>query len=70
MSITPESTRQTLTSLNFSAWRTEDSALLDILTGAHQSANTKTKNKLRGLSPHANYTDRATAACLGSYCQL
>jgi hypothetical protein len=25
--------------------------------------NTKIKNKLRGLSPRANYTDRATAAC-------
>jgi len=24
--------------------------------------NTKTKTKLRGLSPHANYTDRAAAA--------
>jgi hypothetical protein len=23
----------------------------------------QTKNKLRGLSPQANYTDRATAAC-------
>jgi hypothetical protein len=28
------------------------------------------KNKLRGLSPQANYTDRATAACRRSYCQL
>jgi hypothetical protein len=26
--------------------------------------------KLRGLSPRANYTDRATAACRRSYCQL
>jgi hypothetical protein len=25
---------------------------------------------LRGLSPQANYTDRATAACRRSYCQL
>jgi hypothetical protein len=25
---------------------------------------------LRGLSPRANYTDRATAACRRSYCQL
>jgi hypothetical protein len=24
---------------------------------------TKNKKKLRGLSPRANYTDRATAAC-------
>jgi hypothetical protein len=29
-----------------------------------------TKSRLRGLSPRANYTDRATAACWRSYCQL
>jgi hypothetical protein len=28
------------------------------------------KNKLRGLSPQAKYTDRATAACRWSCCQL
>jgi hypothetical protein len=28
------------------------------------------KNNLRGLSPRANYTDRATAACWRSQCQL
>jgi hypothetical protein len=28
------------------------------------------QKKLRGLSPQANYTDRATAACRRSYCQL
>jgi hypothetical protein len=28
---------------------------------------TKTKSKLRGLSPRANYTDRATAACLPTF---
>jgi hypothetical protein len=28
------------------------------------------QNKLRGLSPQANYTDRATAACRRSSCQL
>jgi hypothetical protein len=28
------------------------------------------QNKLHGLSPRANYTDRATAACRRSYCQL
>jgi hypothetical protein len=28
------------------------------------------KNKLHGLSPQANYTDRATAACRRSDCQL
>jgi hypothetical protein len=30
----------------------------------------KTKTKLHGLSPRANYTDRATAACRRSNCQL
>jgi hypothetical protein len=28
------------------------------------------KKELRGLSPLANYTDRATPACRRSYCQL
>jgi hypothetical protein len=28
------------------------------------------KTKLHGLSPRANYTDRATAACRRSDCQL
>jgi hypothetical protein len=28
------------------------------------------KKKLHGLSPQANYTDRATAACRRSDCQL
>jgi hypothetical protein len=27
------------------------------------------QNKLPGLSPRANYTDRATAHCRRSYCQ-
>jgi hypothetical protein len=26
--------------------------------------------KLRGISQQANYTDRVTAACQGSWCQL
>jgi hypothetical protein len=30
----------------------------------------RTTNKLHGLSPRANYTDRATAACRRSDCQL
>jgi hypothetical protein len=30
----------------------------------------KKTNKLHGLSPRANYTDRATAACRRSDCQL
>jgi hypothetical protein len=29
----------------------------------------QSKNKLRGLRPRANYTDRATASCRRSYCQ-
>jgi hypothetical protein len=29
-----------------------------------------TKTKLRGFGPRANYTDRATAACWRSYCQI
>jgi hypothetical protein len=32
--------------------------------------STKKKTKLHGLSPRANYTDRATAACRRSDCQL
>jgi hypothetical protein len=32
--------------------------------------DTKKKTKLCGLSLRANYTDRATAACRWSYCQL
>jgi hypothetical protein len=31
---------------------------------------TKLKTKLHGLCPRANYTDRATAACWQSDCQL
>jgi hypothetical protein len=31
---------------------------------------TNKTNKLHGLSPRANYTDRATAACRRSDCQL
>jgi hypothetical protein len=32
--------------------------------------NINSKKKLHGLSPRANYTDRATAACRRSECQL
>jgi hypothetical protein len=35
-----------------------------------KSHKLKTKTKLHGLSPRANYTDRATAACQRSDCQL
>jgi hypothetical protein len=33
-------------------------------------ANVLKKKKLHGLSPRANYADRATAACRRSDCQL
>jgi hypothetical protein len=37
----------------------------------NKTKQNKTKqNKLHGLSPRANYTDRATAACRRSKCQL
>jgi hypothetical protein len=32
--------------------------------------NVNTKKKLHGLSPRANYTDRATVACRRSDCQF
>jgi hypothetical protein len=35
-----------------------------------QIARSSYKEKLHGLSPRANYTDRATAACRRSDCQL
>jgi hypothetical protein len=34
-----------------------------LYTVTKRSTENTTKNKLRGLSPQANYTDRATAAC-------
>jgi hypothetical protein len=34
------------------------------------SVKKKQTNKLHGLSPRANYTDRATAACRRNECQL
>jgi hypothetical protein len=41
------------------------------LIARHAWDNIKTKtNKLHGLSPRANYTDRATSACRRSDCQL
>jgi hypothetical protein len=38
-----------------------------LLADSHNILN---KKKLHGLSPRANYTDRATAACRRSDCQL
>jgi hypothetical protein len=38
--------------------------------GFRNTAVFKLKTKLHGLSPRANYTDRATAACRRSDCQL
>jgi hypothetical protein len=39
-------------------------------SGFFQSSTVIKKLKLLGLSPRANYTDRATAACRRSDCQL
>jgi hypothetical protein len=39
-------------------------------TSATIQYNKQNKNKLHSLSPRANYTDRATAACRRSHCQL
>jgi hypothetical protein len=37
---------------------------ISVLNDTQQDANNKdNKTKLRGFSPQANYTDRATAAC-------
>jgi hypothetical protein len=36
----------------------------------NQDLKGKLKTKLHGLSPRANYTDRATAACRRSDCQF
>jgi hypothetical protein len=45
--------------------------LCSAYVGAERYKQTKqTNNKLHGLSPQANYTDRATAACRRSDCQL
>jgi hypothetical protein len=44
------------------------SAKLEYYTEHHYYVSKKTK--LRGLSPRANYTDRATTACRQSDCQL
>jgi hypothetical protein len=37
---------------------------------SEHNKNKKKKKKLHGLSPQANYTDRATAACRRRDCQL
>jgi hypothetical protein len=37
---------------------------------SRSQATKKLKTKLHGLSPRANYTDQATAACRRSDCQL
>jgi hypothetical protein len=41
-----------------------------VFTQGHHSRVRPKENKLRGLSPRANYTDRETAACRRSGCQL
>jgi len=35
---------------------------MDSILSSNNVLNKQNKNKLRGLSPHANYTDRAAAA--------
>jgi hypothetical protein len=42
------------------------SNLLFVVRMEFSEKRIKNKNKLRGLSPQANYTDRATAACVRS----
>jgi hypothetical protein len=44
--------------------------ILGFLDRSNDRSTEKTKTKLHGLSPRANYTDRATAACRQSDCQL
>jgi hypothetical protein len=46
------------------------SPLFLINDGKHSVLQTCKKKKLHGLSPRANYTDRGTAACRRSDCQL
>jgi hypothetical protein len=41
-----------------------------VLYGTFIPLRVKIKTKLHGMSPRANYTDRATAACWRSDCQL
>jgi hypothetical protein len=46
------------------------SLLQNDVMAVHVTCLGETKKKLHGLSPRANYTDRATAACRRSDCQL
>jgi hypothetical protein len=43
---------------------------MNVTTAHNKQTNKQTNNKLHGLSPRANYTNRATAACRRSDCQL
>jgi transposase InsO family protein len=45
-------------------------SIFTILIPFTYSLKTKKKKTLRGLSPRANYTDRATVACRRSWCQF
>jgi hypothetical protein len=47
--------------LHKTRWKTHPIVILREITAVH--ADQKQKLKLRGLSPRANYTDRATGAC-------
>jgi hypothetical protein len=53
-----------------SGTRTIGQIMADVPSGPSLTASKQqTKNKLRGLNPQANYTNRATAACRRSKCQ-
>jgi hypothetical protein len=43
---------------------------LKVVLMSNRLTSKQKKNKLHGLSPRANYTDRATAACRRSDCQI
>jgi hypothetical protein len=56
---------------NTATRRRGDVSLLPHLLSALRNIGADSlKTKLRGLSPRANYTDRATADCRRSDCQL
>jgi hypothetical protein len=50
--------------------RVSDRISVNIYDVLQVFTNKQTKNKLHGLSPRANHTDRATAACRRSDCQI
>jgi hypothetical protein len=65
--------KETLYSFLASRYKLKEGWKTSYLAASEQKAElslTKTKTKLHGPSPRANYTDRATAACQRSDCQL